>query len=647
MKKYQLVGIFSAISLFLIKFNFKLKTLITYLKYTFFFLLFFVVETVAQPCINTSGSQKNGFQNISDKVLYQGFHKKFRIDSLRRINGYYWSDNAGHKTLNMGVSPNVFWFKFKIVNDDLKKEKFYLFLSNKGINDLELFQERHHQFLNLGVTGDHHAFHQRPVVSNYFVYPIDIQSKDTVEFYLYCDKQNENLNTKILLYTENEFVIKENKALIFMGFFIGFLLLSMIISFYLYYVSREKLHFWYGWYILAVINLLLSYEGYDFQYFFPDYPFYSNISRFVASSMTLGIMTYVMQLFCQQKPENSKFYYPTNIIRMVVFILIPITLMVYWFFPYYALKSILFYIFIGLQFAGILIILFSTLEKMIQKYKPAIFYFIAVITLLYSGVLATIREIGYLDSEAGSPNQLQWCFILEVLIISIGILYRYTLVKKDNENLFQELNQLRINSIKQIFEAQQKEQQRIAEDLHDMFGGQLAALKHKITAMLEDPIQTNSAIQIIDELSNNTRTIAHNLNPIQLNNNAIADIIALYVTQLNQEQSIHFEFIQTGQPEHFKKEVEIALYKITMEIIYNALKHSNASDCSIQFFYKEDELEIITEDNGVGISGESVKGMGLKNIAKRIKKINGNIHIDSKKGNTTIIITIPSPYENA
>ena len=78
-----------------------------------------------------------------------------------------------------------------------------------------------------------------------------------------------------------------------------------------------------------------------------------------------------------------------------------------------------------------------------------------------------------------------------------------------------------------------------------------------------------------------------------------------------------------------------------MEIIQNILKHSGASEASIQFFFADDSFEIIVDDNGKGFSSKMHKGMGINNIEKRVNNLNGEIHIDSTAGNTTFIIIIP------
>jgi len=60
-------------------------------------------------------------------------------------------------------------------------------------------------------------------------------------------------------------------------------------------------------------------------------------------------------------------------------------------------------------------------------------------------------------------------------------------------------------------------------------------------------------------------------------------------------------------------------------------------------------IKLCIEDNGRGFSTmKGKKGIGMKNIASRTKKLSGTISIDSKIGEgTKILVTIPFNQEAA
>ncbi len=613
---------------------------------TFFYIFIFICYSNAsfgQNSIDISQLQKAGRINLSSSTLYKTGNDITEIEHLDDTSKEKWyinKDNIYH----FGFSRNAYWIKFKLKNSKHKTSNCYLLLSNRGINSIELFKKEKGSIISYGILGDHVPIQNRKYHSNFFIYPLEIPEGDTGTFYLYCAKKNENFNLSLYLYSEQALREREDKSRFYLGVFIGTLFLATIISFFLYLSMKEKLHLWYTIYIFSVINILISYEAYDTLYLFKNIPLYADISRYIASCITLSIMIYVMQLFCKQSSQNSRFFKISNIIKWSIVSIIPLTFLIYTSFPTFEMKKMHYITFILLQFAGIIIIMISTMEKVLQKYKPAIFYLSAVFILLISGVMANLVESGLLIRSIETPNQLQWSFTLEVIIIATGILYRYNLIKKENETLSDELNKIKLETVRNILDTQIKEQQRIAEDLHDVLGSQLSALKIKIAFLLKNE-QQNEIDNLIDDISGNTRKIAHNLIPDELNNNSISDIIATYLKQLNNKGTIKFNFIQTGEPVEFSKEIEINIYKILMEIINNIIKHSQAEEATVQFFFKEEELQIFVEDNGVGIEHTFSAGMGIKNIYKRVEHLRGKIVIDSRPGSTSIIITLPITYD--
>jgi len=582
---------------------------------------------------------EGNWENITAKTRF--LLSKDSFFPAQRLREKGWKSINGHFSLQTRPKTQFVWMQVNIAADKFSEKKTWLKISNKGINHIQLYKKTDSGWFSIGFAGDRYPFSQRNNSSRFFTFQIPESISLTDSFLLMIDKRNENLNIQLHLVSEKYLQSMENRANFYTGLFSGILLLAFVSTIFLFYLFRDKMQIWYAIYIISVLNNIITYEGIDFEYLYPNHPFYANISRYLGSISTLVLMMIVMQLYCKQSSENSKFYRILNINKWISISLFPITIIIYRYYPDVWIKPIHFWAFIISQITGLLLIMFSCLEKIFQRYRPAYFYFAAVVLLLINGVQATFFELGIINGSADTPNFLQWSFILEVCLISVGILYRYHLINLENEKLNNELHEVKINSVKKVLDARQQEQQRIAEDLHDLFGGHLAAIKLKISQWLDKNPARDPILNALDELSEETREIAHNLTPIPLHHHDISDIVEGMVHQLNREQSIQFKFFQTGTPRPFSKEIEIDLYKIILEIIHNILKHSKAKEADIQFFFHESSFEIIAEDNGVGIGTNITQGMGLKNIRNRVSRMKGLFHSDSTKNHTTIIIQLP------
>ncbi|MCW8824576.1 MAG: hypothetical protein OQK63_10815, partial [Ignavibacteriaceae bacterium] len=75
------------------------------------------------------------------------------------------------------------------------------------------------------------------------------------------------------------------------------------------------------------------------------------------------------------------------------------------------------------------------------------------------------------------------------------------------------------------------------------------------------------------------------------------------------------------------------------EAINNAIKHSSCKKIILEAFFKNDLIEIILKDDGVGFDSNRINyGNGIKNMKDRTKKLKGNIKLESEVGKGTTII---------
>lgn len=87
-----------------------------------------------------------------------------------------------------------------------------------------------------------------------------------------------------------------------------------------------------------------------------------------------------------------------------------------------------------------------------------------------------------------------------------------------------------------------------------------------------------------------------------------------------------------------------AISSTIREIISNTIKHSNASALDVQFFHHKNTIEFCFEDNGKGFDvdkNQLDKGLGLKNMKKRITEIGGELQISNKDLGLRIMFKVP------
>jgi signal transduction histidine kinase len=89
------------------------------------------------------------------------------------------------------------------------------------------------------------------------------------------------------------------------------------------------------------------------------------------------------------------------------------------------------------------------------------------------------------------------------------------------------------------------------------------------------------------------------------------------------------------------------LYRITQEVLSNALRHGKASKVKVIMNFTENDFVISFKDDGIGTDIIKESGFGLKNIRERSEEIDGIIDVSSEIGKGFFIkLVIPREKEN-
>lgn len=225
------------------------------------------------------------------------------------------------------------------------------------------------------------------------------------------------------------------------------------------------------------------------------------------------------------------------------------------------------------------------------------------------------------------------------------------LIKKSFE---EKINQQKVISSK-IIENQEKEQNRIAKDVHDGIGQMLTGLKYNLESInINDIEKTAVKIEHLKELTTDiikgVRTATFNLTPPELSDHGIVPAISKLTKELGKLTGKEIGFYnKTDFNKRLDSLAEINIYRITQEAINNAIKYADSLHILVSLSHSKNLLSIVIDDDGKGFDPSKIKkvknadgGMGMTFMKERIKYIEGRLFLNSELGKgTRVTLNIP------
>lgn len=241
-------------------------------------------------------------------------------------------------------------------------------------------------------------------------------------------------------------------------------------------------------------------------------------------------------------------------------------------------------------------------------------------------------------------------FVLMLAIIMFVILYNRKLVAKENEHNLA-IKDKELEMLRSVIEAEENEREKIARNLHDEVGPLLSTLKLNISRfkrLLQKEKLTEETLDkertFIDNIIDNVRTVSHDLSPQFLLKFGLIKALQNYLQHVKE---IEVEFDAPIDDASLSKQMAINLYRISLELLNNLIKHDKPTTLKISLFKQNDHLLLTLLHNGTGITNEeftkftkNASGLGLNSIQSRVLIINGNLNFTTDSQPT---ITLSAP----
>jgi PAS domain S-box-containing protein len=201
---------------------------------------------------------------------------------------------------------------------------------------------------------------------------------------------------------------------------------------------------------------------------------------------------------------------------------------------------------------------------------------------------------------------------------------------------------------------QDQERRRIARDLHDGLGQELAVAKMVLDKIVLQnstrPLEETwaQASNIVDRAIQQVRTISHLLHPPLLDEVGLLSALAWFVDGLTKRSGIETSLdVQPADFPRLAAEVETAVFRIVQEALTNVFRHSEAHKVWISLTQRDGMMVVAVRDDGKGIGERIVElrpdsiGVGIGGMIQRAKEFGGELRLSNAHPGTLVELTLP------
>ena len=552
---------------------------------------------------------------------------------------------------DFGYTTVCHWLSFALRAD--QPTDLMLEIEYANLDFLELYEVRNGTVRRLGRTGDRLASGQRPYPNNNYVFPLRLRAEPSgrpVRYFLRLDQRNAILSFFIRLWPRAAFGQTDRAEYLIWGGYIGIICLILVVNVVMLLATRDRIYLWYSLSLHFITMQLFSDAGLGFQYLWPDTPAlndYSPVYLYVWAAMASQLT--FMQFFIHQTRHNSRFFWWVNAFKGVLVGAILLAIAI----PYFNWPGHETYLYQAVALATsyfvpvmALLAIGSLYERRHEKEKLVRYYSYALVVQLSGYMVAALLNFSqaqgwHLPFDVETYAVIGLTVLFDTMFYSYGLAYRYNAFNAHNRTLELSLLRAKEEEQRRLIDSLEDERHRLAQDLHDDVGPTLATAKGYLSVLnrhkSSEPLL--NAQRLLDQATDELRTISHQLMPRQFDRIGLANAIDESIRQ-GATDRIQFDFVVAGEEKRLPAQTEMLIFGIATELIRRVRRRARATEATVQLIYHDDLLNLIVEDNGP-VSVPDRADEHLQNLRIKADFLKADLLIDVNEGGLSVILSVP------
>jgi signal transduction histidine kinase len=593
------------------------------------------------------------------------------------------------KAPGFGFDRRTHWFRIRIINNS-SESAWRLEVPYAPLDQIDLYVRPDSGPGELHkVNGDIFPMHVRDLPNRHPIFEFTIEPGQTSTLYLRVETIS-SVQVPAIFWTPRAFQAASYNTQLINGLFYGAMFIMVMYQLFLFLSIRDKSTAYYVFTLISMANVIAFFQGYTFLFLYPEHPGLND--DFAALSgpffvLSSALLTRSFLNIRRFSPALDNLLIINTCINLVAGALM-----------LFFMRQISYMYLHVFTLTHCLIVLVAAAYCLYRKFRPALYYLLAWITLLLAAVAFTMGNLGLAPGYLGVNYQgLMIGCVLQVLLISLALGERWNVLVKENQRAKElELKRGKEEKVRLEHEVKMRtlqiqQQKEKLEELNQIKDKLFSVVSHDIKAPLSS-LKLSLALTKLNKLSqeefravsteieshlDQTTNFIQNLlqwakfqlrgeivRPVRLDISAmIRETVGLLENDIRQKLiTLQIDV----RPDSFAYADRVMIESVLRNLLTNAIKFTPVGG-TVTIGGKAEEPEIIISvaDTGVGIAPENRAGiftleslttpgtrqeagtgLGLVLCKEFTEKNNGRIWFESEVGRgTTFSFALPEYKE--
>nr|WKN38997.1 ATP-binding protein [Tunicatimonas sp. TK19036] len=184
----------------------------------------------------------------------------------------------------------------------------------------------------------------------------------------------------------------------------------------------------------------------------------------------------------------------------------------------------------------------------------------------------------------------------------------------------------------------ESERKRLSREIHDGIGPLLSLLNlyvHQLQEKQTDDLLTCKLSEVLKKTIREAHDISAKLSSSTLEQRGLNEALQEYCALASQSAALPIDLTCSISQHALHHTLLLSLYRITQELIHNAIKHSGATLIWVRLQEEDGCIKLQIRDNGIGFQMASPSDstnephLGISNIQHRLSAFQGTILVTS------------------